>query len=489
MKKIIALMFILMMSMFSTANAEEIRHVEVSRLPKTYVWNEEASLFSAESDLEARLVSAWDKFEEVVNVRDLNIDIEDIELLYEKIFFHNPKYFYVEPSYSYTMSKDKYSGKYYVIDIFQDYNTTDSKVIKETMEEIEEEANAILMNIDIGMTDFEKVMAVHDYMVLNYQYDMSYTVYDITVMTKGYGVCMAYSIAFNYIMDLLGIESTYVSSVEMDHAWNLVKIDGEWYHIDVTWDDPTQDKYAQVTHTFALHSTESITGLSEEHVGFDTGDIIADSTRFDDAHWHDSKVHSAIVYANGKTYWIEDNKLVCEDGQVVYDKLDGGDGYWHTSASSGFKGSCYSGLASYENRLYFNTDSCIYCYDTITGDLTVVLEEFGICGMYVDEDELEYGRYNKNKKNFENAGEIHLGDLRVSVRTDKYNNLVVGIINETDKHVNIYCSDGNTCFVDGTDDDDHFVATFPGVEGEQTIFIWNHNMKPLRPKRTVLVEK
>ena len=44
----------------------------------------------------------------------------------------------------------------------------------------------------------------------------------------------------------------------MNHAWNLIKIDGEWYHIDVTWDDPTPDLLGRVNHVFFLISDDAI---------------------------------------------------------------------------------------------------------------------------------------------------------------------------------------------------------------------------------------
>ena len=44
----------------------------------------------------------------------------------------------------------------------------------------------------------------------------------------------------------------------MNHIWNLIKIDGKWYHVDVTWDDPIMDKPGRVKHDNFLRSDDGI---------------------------------------------------------------------------------------------------------------------------------------------------------------------------------------------------------------------------------------
>lgn len=108
-----------------------------------------------------------------------------------------------------------------------------------------------------GMTDLEKVVAAHDWIVLNCQYDpyvanggpyttaggvtysedeKVYTSYG--VFADGNAVCQGYALALKVLMDRAGIPCCYVSSESMNHAWNMVQLDGNWYHVDVTWGDP-----------------------------------------------------------------------------------------------------------------------------------------------------------------------------------------------------------------------------------------------------------
>ena len=59
----------------------------------------------------------------------------------------------------------------------------------------------------------------------------------------GYGNCLGYSTTFQLLMDLCDVECITVVGAAFDsmedHAWNMVRLDGEWYCVDVTWDDPT----------------------------------------------------------------------------------------------------------------------------------------------------------------------------------------------------------------------------------------------------------
>lgn len=104
------------------------------------------------------------------------------------------------------------------------------------------------------MTDFEKELALHDWLADNCEYDQS--VYDHETpdgqpgslepygpIVNGTGICLGYATAFQLLMDLAGVECMTVVGASagstQDHAWNMVRLEGEWYCVDPTWDDPT----------------------------------------------------------------------------------------------------------------------------------------------------------------------------------------------------------------------------------------------------------
>lgn len=96
-----------------------------------------------------------------------------------------------------------------------------------------------------GMTDLQKEKAVHDYIVNNTRYDEinydkgtipdeSYSPYGVLI--KGTAVCEGYAKATALLLNMAGVKSIVV--LGWDHAWNIVKINGRYYHLDTTWDDP-----------------------------------------------------------------------------------------------------------------------------------------------------------------------------------------------------------------------------------------------------------
>lgn len=128
-------------------------------------------------------------------------------------------------------------------------------------------------------SDFEKVKAVHDYLVLNTAYDYknylngtipesSYTAKG--AIDKGKAVCEGYAKAFLCFMNMLDIPCKMVSGRGNggDHAWNLVKIDKKWFQIDVTWDDPVPDRPGEVSYEYFLLTDAK---MGESHTWDKTG--------------------------------------------------------------------------------------------------------------------------------------------------------------------------------------------------------------------------
>ena len=100
-----------------------------------------------------------------------------------------------------------------------------------------------------GMSDFEKEVEIYDWVLRNVDYDWSqtdelaetartsYTPYGGLV--QRIGVCLGYASTFQLLMELAGVECLTVVGVGLstdDHAWNMVKLNGEWYCVDATWD-------------------------------------------------------------------------------------------------------------------------------------------------------------------------------------------------------------------------------------------------------------
>lgn len=114
------------------------------------------------------------------------------------------------------------------------------------MQELKEQFTDQLLGMN---SDYEKVKALHDWIINNIEYDASmqqvhkYNVYGALI--DRVVVCEGYAKLFKYILDDIGIECILASGTAVNsegnserHMWNYVKLNGQWYAVDCTWDDP-----------------------------------------------------------------------------------------------------------------------------------------------------------------------------------------------------------------------------------------------------------
>ncbi|MBE7104913.1 S-layer protein [Bacillus cereus] len=133
---------------------------------------------------------------------------------------------------------------------------------KEQTEYVMKQAKAIVSSIiQTGMDDHEKVKSVHDYVVKHVSYDTSYKAYTAyEALANRSAVCQGYALLTYQLLKEAGIENHFVVGTGdgQPHAWNLVKIDNKWYHLDTTFDDPVPDEQGRVTYSYFNLSDEQI---------------------------------------------------------------------------------------------------------------------------------------------------------------------------------------------------------------------------------------
>ncbi len=109
-------------------------------------------------------------------------------------------------------------------------------------------------------SDFKKVRAIHDYIIKKVSYDQTYSrhsAYDALIDQSA--VCEGYTAAAYRMFTDAGIECKVITGVADGgpHSWNIVKVDGNWYNIDLTWDDPITSTGEQVLrHDYFLKNTK-----------------------------------------------------------------------------------------------------------------------------------------------------------------------------------------------------------------------------------------
>ncbi|MBR1691947.1 MAG: leucine-rich repeat protein, partial [Lachnospiraceae bacterium] len=224
---------------------------------------------------------------------------------------------------------------------------------------------------------------IHDWLAVHCEYDYanlqtktvpddSYNLYGALV--KKIAVCEGYARAYQYILrEKLGIGCYYMSSESMNHAWNAVLIGGKYYHVDVTWDDPVNDRIGRVKHTYFLLSNSGICSAGSGN--HDAGDqnISAEDTSYESANW--SSIDSSFVYLNGKWYAADNTqkKLVSTTNLIngALSVSGFGLGTWKAGKNSGYSVG-FSYLQKYHNMLILNGPKAIYVADSDMSELTLL---------------------------------------------------------------------------------------------------------------------
>lgn len=125
----------------------------------------------------------------------------------------------------------------------------------------------IINMIPQDATEAEKVKFINDYLVVHTKYNVNSKVSPHTpysVLVNGEGVCEGYALAAFLMFEALDIEAKYVvGHAGAPHAWNLVNVDGQWYHLDITWNDPVPDQGEKVHYHYFLITDEKISNDHE----------------------------------------------------------------------------------------------------------------------------------------------------------------------------------------------------------------------------------
>ncbi|ABS20839.1 MULTISPECIES: S-layer homology domain-containing protein [Bacillus cereus group] len=137
---------------------------------------------------------------------------------------------------------------------------------KEQREYVMKQTKAIVQSIiQSGMDDHERVKAIHDYVVKHIAYDTSYHAYTAyEALANRSAVCQGYALLTYQLLKEAGIDNHIVTGTGNGepHAWNLVKIDNKWYHLDTTFDDPIPDEQGRVMYSYFNVTDEQ---LSKDH--------------------------------------------------------------------------------------------------------------------------------------------------------------------------------------------------------------------------------
>ena len=180
-------------------------------------------------------------------------------------------------------------------------------------------------------TDREKVFYVHEWLVQNIAYDREHLSDNVQddhnlrgALLEGTAVCDGYAKTYALTLRKLGITGVLVTSKDIGHAWNMVELDGNWYQVDCTWDDPVDgsDQLGYCMHKHLLCTTEEMNTNhnddGDDSVAFDLENLgtqnivnLATDDTYENTWWKDKK--SAIFPCGGDWYYASGERLFWRD--------------------------------------------------------------------------------------------------------------------------------------------------------------------------------
>ena len=279
---------------------------------------------------------------------------------------------------------------------------------KEEQQELDAALQEVKSKIDTsGMSDEEIVLAYHEYLTSTVAYayedyfngtiaaNHGYDMYGALV--KHSCVCQGYAETMFYLLREAGLSCAIASSENINHAWNIVKIHGKWYHIDATWDDPVWDMPGRSYHDYFLVSfdtmnkntlinhTKDRTDMVVSAQWGDTYTTAVDTTYESGKFWNG--IEKAIFYKDGYWYSISEgsSKTSFNINKYQYSTninkvLYSGTAKWATP-SGGYYPGVYSSIYLRGDNLYFTTPDSLNKID-ITSTNVIPTELINIRTQY-----------------------------------------------------------------------------------------------------------
>ncbi|MBQ8642051.1 MAG: S-layer homology domain-containing protein [Clostridia bacterium] len=366
-----------------------------------YTISPESEIIRSYQQVYEAIYQAIDAQQSYLDVSRWKVQDYDIMTIFTDVMQNSPEFFYADQKLAY-----RYNQNGIVTSLSFTYNMSRTKR-NECMAYYEQEISYIVNEVEAyRLTEPEIALYVHDYLISSYEYDSSESIYDVYGFLKERkGVCQAYSLCYMAIMRELGIPCYMVVSEEMNHSWNLVNIDNQWYHVDLVYDDPQPNRPGQVLHQHFLLSDDAI---SEDHGqgkhwGWSSRIPCTDNT-YNQKYWQSCETR--MLYMNDTWYYIDESSRMLyrsyfngHSKRALYTLVD----YWYVDLSAEepavkeqsarWKG-LFTGLSTYNGYLFFNGPDSIWRFNPASGDREelLLLDEGGlnIYGTDIFKNRMEY---------------------------------------------------------------------------------------------------
>jgi hypothetical protein len=163
------------------------------------------------------------------------------------------------------------------------YNETYDETSK-----VDSRIHSLFTEWNIGkLTDYEKIKKIHDFIIDNAAYDTDtedYSAYDNLILKSS--TCQGYMSAVYKMLTEAGIPCRIITGTgnKDSHGWNIVELNGKWYNMDCTWDDPlTADGKGLILYDYFLKSEKEFLGHNRD-AEFTTTEFTKDYNMWDSSY-------------------------------------------------------------------------------------------------------------------------------------------------------------------------------------------------------------
>lgn len=294
-------------------------------------------------------------------------DVQTVTHLLTGLLNEHPDIFWFMQQRNVSYYSDSTGSYLGIIDFSQSWND-DLYAKREAVNNAVLSAKAAVTN---SADPLQTAIELHDYLAVNCEYDIdnynsnsipdtSYSIYG--VFANRIAVCQGYALAYKYLLNQYGITCHMVTSDNINHAWNLIELNGNYYQVDVTWDDPTWDLVGRACHDNMFRSDAAFTNHlkngSKDWKVTKSYYVIPDyatDTTYDNAFWIDST--APLVFDGDTCYYTAfdssaSTALIRKKTPALADITTQG-GNFHTIIGEGYP-QVYSGLFQTGGRVYYN---------------------------------------------------------------------------------------------------------------------------------------
>lgn len=239
--------------------AEQIDEKEAEELQKKYTYGETGEDLSFDTEyypyygmLPEKLQSLYRQiYANAMAVNGIFNPVEQVNQTelrhtFMAVFNDHPELFWLDSAY-----RAKFARNGICAEIALEFNYLVDN-LDGAKSEFQAGAESILSGAGNLGSDYEKEVYVHNALLDRITYDMGAPLNQsaYSALVGGRTVCAGYARSFQYLMTELGIPCYYCTGYAGEsHAWNIVRLDGEYYNADATWDDTNPDKYGYFNKT------------------------------------------------------------------------------------------------------------------------------------------------------------------------------------------------------------------------------------------------